>query len=81
MNADRHMNEDTGGRGNGQVRHAMRWCTELRLSGVGEGPEEALYSLQEAVEALMARCESAGTLDQVMLEAGFLHRDGAWMCL
>lgn len=62
-------------KGNGYVGR----CPELKLSGVGDDPEEALYSLQEAVEALVARCESAGTLDQVMLEAGFVQSDGAWV--
>lgn len=64
-------------KGNGYVGR----CPELKLSRVGTGPEEALYSLQEAVEALVDECESAGTLDQVMVEAGFVQSDGTWISL
>ncbi len=53
-------------------------CRELDVSSSGDTPEEASSSLQEAVEAFMAGCESLGKLDDVMVDSGFEKRNDMW---
>ena len=53
-------------------------CRELDVSCSGDTPEEASSSLQEAVEAFLAGCESLGTLEDVMVDSGFEKRNDMW---
>ena len=53
-------------------------CRELDVSSFGKTPEEASSSLQEAVEAFLAGCESLGKLDDVMEDSEFEKRNDTW---
>ncbi len=52
----------------------MSLCPELNVSSYGDTPEEARESLKEAVSLFLEECESMGTLQDVLEEAGFEHR-------
>lgn len=54
-------------------------CPELNVSSFGETIEEAKHSLYEAMEAFIEECESMGTLEDVMNEAGFTKEDNTWV--
>ena len=54
-------------------------CPELSVSSFGETIEEARRSLYEAMEAFVEECESMGTLEDVMNEAGFVKEDNTWV--
>ena len=54
-------------------------CPELNVSSFGETIEEARRSLHEAMEAFIEECESMGTLEDVMNEAGFVKEDNTWV--
>jgi len=54
-------------------------CPELNVSSFGENIQEAKCSLQEAVEGFLETCEEMGTLKEVLEEAGFFVKRGAWM--
>ncbi len=45
-------------------------CPELDVSSFGDSVAEAEESLREAVEAFVEGCQSLGTLDEVLEEAG-----------
>ena len=47
-------------------------CPELNVSSFGNTVETAKISLQEAVELFLEECESMGTLNEVLSEAGFI---------
>ena len=47
-------------------------CPELNVSSFGNTVETAKRSLQEAVELFLEECESMGTLNEVLSEAGFI---------
>ena len=53
-------------------------CRELNVTSSGDTPEEASSSLQEAVEAFLAGCESLGTLEDVMEDSGFEKKNDMW---
>jgi predicted RNase H-like HicB family nuclease len=53
-------------------------CPDLQISSFGETIEEARRSVREAVEAFIEECESMGTLDEVLEEAGFTQEAGRW---
>lgn len=46
-------------------------CRELDVSSFGDSPEDAVNSLQEAVELFLKGCEELETLDEVLEESGF----------
>jgi predicted RNase H-like HicB family nuclease len=46
-------------------------CRELNVSSFGETPGEALTSLQEAVGLFLEECQSMGSLEAVLEEAGY----------
>ena len=46
-------------------------CTELNVSSFGDSVEEAKSSLKEAVKFFVEECETMGTLEEVLEEAGF----------
>jgi len=54
-------------------------CPDLQISSFGETIEEARRSVREAVEAFIEECESMGTLDEVLEEAGFTQEAGRWL--
>ncbi len=53
-------------------------CPELDVSSFGGTPQEAEQSLREAVAAFLDECETLGTLEEVMEEAGFSKQDRGW---
>jgi predicted RNase H-like HicB family nuclease len=54
-------------------------CPELNVSSFGESIEEARSALYEAVEAFIEGCQSMGTLEEVMIEAGFVKENDTWV--
>ena len=54
-------------------------CPELNVSSFGEDIEDAKRSLQEAVLAFVETCEEMGTLEEVLLEAGFYKEEDTWV--
>jgi len=52
---------------------------ELNVSSFGETLNEAKRSLQEAVEAFIEECETMGTFEEVLEEAGFEKRGDQWL--
>lgn len=57
------------------VAHAM----PLDVASSGPNPEAARQAVDEAVRGFVASCAEAGTLDQVLEEAGYeLASGGAW---
>jgi predicted RNase H-like HicB family nuclease len=52
-------------------------CPELNVSSFGETPEEALFSLQEAVTLFLETCQEMGTLEMVLEEAGYRRDEKA----
>ncbi|GMT49644.1 MAG: hypothetical protein IEMM0008_1183 [bacterium] len=53
-------------------------CPELNLSGFGGSIEAAKASFREALEAFVEECQEIGTIDEVLLEAGFTKEKGEW---
>ena len=49
-------------------------CPELNVSSFGDTVEEAKSSLKEAVGAFVEECETMGTLEEILEEAGFNKR-------
>lgn len=57
-------------------------CPELNVSSFGDTIDEAKASLKEAVEGFIEECETMGTLDEILEEAGFhkeLKPSEVWM--
>ena len=52
---------------------------ELNVSSFGETLSEAKRSLQEAVEVFLEECETMGTSQEVLEEAGFEKRGDQWL--
>lgn len=48
-------------------------CPELNVSSYGDTIEEALDSLQEAVALFLEECQTMGTLEAVLEEAGYIR--------
>jgi predicted RNase H-like HicB family nuclease len=46
-------------------------CPELNVSSFGDDVDKARESLREAVDLFLEECESMGTLQAVLREAGF----------
>jgi len=46
-------------------------CPELNVSSYGDNVEEARKSLREAMDLFLEECETMGTLEVVLREAGF----------
>lgn len=49
-------------------------CPELNVSSFDDTIEGAKASLKEAVEAFIEECDTMGTLDEILEEAGF-HKE------
>ena len=54
-------------------------CPELDVSSFGDSVEKAEESLREAVAAFAEGCQSLGTLDEVLEEAGFRRDAETWV--
>ena len=54
-------------------------CPHLNVSSFGEDLAGARRALQEAVEALVETCEEMGTLEEVLMEAGFRREGHTWV--
>ncbi|MBT9132221.1 MAG: hypothetical protein DDT33_00734 [Firmicutes bacterium] len=54
-------------------------CPELNVSSFGKTIEKARSALHEAIEAFVEECKSMGTLEEVMMEAGFVKENEAWI--
>ena len=54
-------------------------CPDLDVSSFGQTPIEARDSLTEALEAFVEECESMGTLQDVLREAGFSLSKSGWI--
>lgn len=52
-------------------------CPELNVSSFGDTPQEALAALQEAVTLFLETCQSMGTLETVLEEAGYRRESQA----
>ncbi len=52
---------------------------ELNVSSFGETLDEAKHSLKEAVDAFLEECETMGTLEDVLEEAGFEKTGNQWL--
>lgn len=51
---------------------------ELNVSSFGNTQKEAKASLREAVELFLEECKRMGTLDDVLVEAGFKPKKSKW---
>lgn len=51
---------------------------ELNISSFGKTQKEARSSLREAVELFLEECKRMGTLDDVLIEAGFKPEKRQW---
>ena len=52
---------------------------ELNVSSFGETLDEAKESLKEAVDGFLEECETMGTLEDVIEEAGFEKTGNQWL--
>jgi len=52
---------------------------ELNVSSSGETLDEAKQSLKEAVDGFLEECETMGTLEDVIEEAGFEKTGNQWL--
>lgn len=52
---------------------------ELNVSSFGKTQKEAKASLKEAVELFLEECKRMGTLDDVLMEAGFKSKKTQWI--
>ena len=54
-------------------------CPELDVSSFGDSVDAAQAALREAVEAFVEGCQSLGTLEVVLLDAGFRREADTWV--
>lgn len=57
------------------IAHAM----PLDIMSAGATPQQAREALQEAVELFFATASEMGTLNDILAEAGYEHREGTWI--
>ena len=62
-----------------EERQYVAVCPELSVSSFGDSIEGAQESLREAVEAFIEGCQSLGTLEEVLQEAGFRREGATWV--
>ncbi|MEK7616551.1 MAG: type II toxin-antitoxin system HicB family antitoxin [Patescibacteria group bacterium] len=51
---------------------------ELNVSSFGKSQKEARRSLREAVALFLEECKRMGSLDDVLIEAGFKPKNKEW---
>ena len=61
----------------GDVVHAV--CAELDITAFGDNPELAREALRSQVSMYLEDCDELGTLDEVLIEAGFYFDGKAWI--
>jgi len=61
----------------GEVYVAL--CPELDVSSFGDDIKSAEKSLREATEAFLEECEAMGTLEEVLVDAGFVKEQDKWV--
>ncbi len=61
----------------GKVHQAV--CAELLVTAFGDSPEEARESLRAQVAQYLEDCDALGSLDEVLIEAGFYFDGDAWI--
>ncbi len=61
----------------GKVHQAV--CAELLITAFGDSPEEARESLRTQVAQYLEDCDALGSLDEVLIEAGFYFDGDAWV--
>ncbi len=61
----------------GKVHQAV--CAELLVTAFGDSPEEARESLRAQVAQYLEDCDALGSLDEVLIEAGFYFDGDAWV--
>ena len=54
-------------------------CPELIITAFGDSPEAARDALRSQVSMYLEDCDELGTLDEVLIEAGFYFDGEAWM--
>ena len=54
-------------------------CPELIMIALGDSPEAAREALRSQVSMYLEDCDELGTLDEVLIEAGFYYDGQAWM--
>ena len=57
----------------------VAWSPELNVSSFGETISEAKSAIREAIEAFVEECETMGTLEDVLEEAGFTKDMNVWV--
>ncbi len=55
------------------------FCPELLMTAFGDSPDQAREALRSQVGAYLEDCDELGTLEEVLIEAGFYHDGGAWI--
>ena len=53
-------------------------CPELNVSSFGDTPDDAKGSLEEAMDAFFEECRRMGTLNEVLVESGFVRKGDTW---
>ena len=61
----------------GSVYEAL--CPELVIIAFGDSPEQAREALRSQVANYLEDCDELGTLEEVLIEAGFYHNGEAWV--
>lgn len=54
-------------------------CAELDVTAFGDNPELAREALRSQVSMYLEDCDELGTLDEVLIEAGFYFDGELWM--
>ena len=55
------------------------YCPELVITAFGDSAEQARESLRSQVITYLEDCDELGTLEEVLIEAGFYHNGEAWV--
>ena len=54
-------------------------CPELVITSFGDSPEAAREALRRQVAMYLEDCDDLGTLEEVLIEAGFYSDGDGWM--
>jgi|TARA_B100000315_G_scaffold176827_1_gene165380 hypothetical protein len=54
-------------------------CPELVITSFGDSPEAAREALRRQVAMYLEDCDDLGTLEEVLIEAGFYFDGDAWV--
>jgi predicted RNase H-like HicB family nuclease len=56
----------------------VAYVPELDLSSCGATTDEAQKNIRDAVQGFLETSTAMGTLDEILQEAGYQRKDGAW---